>query len=122
MKTQREHLLGAAASTATKIAVGKGVTCIGTKVIQLGHPSLLVGDAVELGSRFVCDSYGLEDSTAEAVALAGGAGATTLVGASLGSVGGPVGAIIGAGSGFGFWCVGKVASELVCLAVECISE
>jgi hypothetical protein len=115
MKTQREQILGAAVSTATKVTVGKVVTSVGVKTLRLGHPGLLAGDAVELGSRIVCDTCGVEDRTAETVSRVAGAGAT---GAVIGAVGGPVGAVIGAGTGFGFWCIGKVASETVSYAIQ----
>jgi len=118
MKTQREQILGAAVSTATKAAVGKVVTSVGVKTLRLGHPGLLAGDAVELGSRIVCDTCGVEDRTAETVSTVAGVGATVLVGATIGAVGGPVGAVIGAGTGLGFWCVGKVASETVSCAIQ----
>ncbi|HBJ34732.1 MAG TPA: hypothetical protein DDZ51_08210 [Planctomycetaceae bacterium] len=113
MKTQREQLIGALASTAAKAVTGM-VASTGTKTLmRTSSPGLLVGDAFELGSRVICEHCGMEDRTAETVSTLAGAGATVVAGATLGAFGGPIGAIIGAGTGFGFWCVGKVTSEVV---------
>lgn len=114
MKTQREQIVGAITSTATKAVAGKLLATASTKVLsRAGHPALLAGDVIEIGSRIICDNYGVEDRTAETVSNMAGAGATAIAGATLGAVGGPFGAMIGAGTGLGFWFIGKVASEAV---------
>lgn len=119
MKTQREQLLSVAVSSTTKVAVGKAIAYIATKsLMRFGHPGLLAGDAVEVASRLVCDTCGVEDRTAETVSTAAGAGTTVVAGIAIGAVGGPVGMIVGAGTGFGFWVAGRVAGKAVSIAID----
>jgi hypothetical protein len=127
--TQRDQLIERSSAVLSKtvgVVVAKTVAKNSCKLAcktatRTASPLLLAADGAQFVTEFLMSQLGCENTTAELAGQGVGVCSSAVIGAAVGSVGGPPGAAAGAGIGVAVWAGGEVIAKGIGRLVKAIS-